>query len=1081
VTNRARSIFLTLQIIAWLASLLAIAPAVEAQRVRPNVNVPLVPPAASDYAAVAAFPGLKFPGLVHLATIPGNTNSLLLLDRVGRVLIIPDVSRPAIQTVLDIQDRVFQWEEGGLLGIACHPGFQTNGFMYLYYTANTNKPNEVPAFFDRISRFHVHDRSSWICSAGSETPIISQRDTTGHHNAGDLKFGPDGYLYASFGDESLPDSISIDRSLFSSIIRIDVDGRPGNLVPNAWPGKAGSYWIPADNPFVQTTRFWGRQLDKTKVRTELYAVGLRNPVRFGFHPDGRLFAGDTGQIKREEINLVLPGRHYGWRLWEGTIRYDPAPIPAGQEMVPPIHEWGGDGLRGCAIGGIVYRGNRLPELNGQFLFADWSRGFVKAIRQAPDGTWPVQTVIPHSARAVAFGEDPSNRDVLIVARDTAGTAVLRIVRSTPSAQPFPARLSDTKVFQDMASLTPAAGLRPYDVNVPFWSDGAIKRRWFSILDPNQKVTWRATANWSFPRGSLWVKHFDYETIAGDPASRRRIETRLLVNGSAGFYGVTYRWNAEQTDAFLVDPSGETDEIGTTDSSGKPGVLRWRYPSQTQCMTCHYEAPGFALGFNTAQLNKDVATLDGTRANQLALLHREGWLNSAPADPAGLPKLYDAGSGDVTVEVAARSFLASNCAYCHQWYNGGAGRGMWDARITMPLSRTLLTLGTPADRLGNTTNTYLVPGNTNNSLIHRRVDDMTPIHMPPLAVSGTPLRNDAGVSLLARWIAGTSFVVQRSTFYNGSVFDGWRLAVDDADDKAIAAGKTALLPGASAVFSNVTSYERGINGVIIDISRTAPGIGLGDFAFFSSTSGTNWLPASPPDQFLVRRGAGFKQSDRIMFGWSTNAVRNAWLKVVARSSPGTGLGADDEFYFGNSVGETGNDASRWSVDQADLNAVLAAAGSSAASSASIHDINRDGIVDTKDSIVVSGRIASGSAALAGIAPQYDGFVPRKVLAYGGPSSRSTVAGVHDDVGARVSAARGPRGGWLLRVDGTPFQRYWVERSDVVKSGTWRSVLSDPLEIPASGSAWVEAMEEAGDVGFFRATKPSPAVYPGVIRE
>src|SRR5262249_41993338 len=161
-------------------------------------------------------------------------------------------------------------------------------------------------------------------------------------------------------------------------------------------------------------------------------------------------------------------------------------------------------------------------------------------------------------------------------------------------------------FAETASVTPQAGFVPYEVNVPFWSDNAIKSRWFYI-PTNRQIAFRAASNWSFPTGSVWLKHFELELTNGVPASRRRLETRLLVrDGGTGIYGVTYRWNSA-TNATLVGESG-LDESLVVDDGGTVRTQVWHYPGRNECLICHTAptAGGQALGFNTPQLNRDFA-------------------------------------------------------------------------------------------------------------------------------------------------------------------------------------------------------------------------------------------------------------------------------------------------------------------------------------------------------------------------------------------------------------------------------------------------------------------------------------------
>jgi hypothetical protein len=136
---------------------------------------------------------------------------------------------------------------------------------------------------------------------------------------------------------------------------------------------------------------------------------------------------------------------------------------------------------------------------------------------------------------------------------------------------------------------------PYDLNVPFWSDGAVKRRWFSIPDVTRKIKTRGAQPWEFPEGTVWIKHFELELVKGEPSSSRRVETRFLVRNGEGVYGATYRWNDSQDNATLVPEEG-ADQSFTIDDHGTVRQQTWHFPSRNECLTCHTPVAGFALGF-----------------------------------------------------------------------------------------------------------------------------------------------------------------------------------------------------------------------------------------------------------------------------------------------------------------------------------------------------------------------------------------------------------------------------------------------------------------------------------------------------
>jgi glucose/arabinose dehydrogenase/mono/diheme cytochrome c family protein len=722
------------------------------------------------YSTVDAFPGLTFDSAVALVTPPGETNCLFVVEKDGRIFALTNLAAPNKSLFLDLSARVNPAGEGGLLGLAFHPGYASNRQFFVYYTLNANTA-AGSGLHDRLARFETSLDNPHLALAASETPLITQFDESEYHNGGDLHFGPDGYLYVSLGDEGggnggFGNTHFITRDFFAGILRLDVDQRPGSLPPNPHPAVSGHYAIPPDNPFIGATNFDGVSIDPAQVRTEYWAVGLRNPWRFSFDPvTGRLFCGDVGEGAREEINVILKGGHYGWNYREGRLPANGVP-PAGMSFVEPILDYphGGGNFEGNAItGGFVYRGARHPQLDGDYLFGDHLTGNIWALRY--DGTnvsnWRRLTGLVGVA---AFGLDPSRQDILMTLPWDAGEIQRLIYRTTTSA-PLPQRLSDTGAFSNLGTLQPHAGIVPYDINTPFWSDGALKRRWFSVPRLNQFIGFNSNANWSFPTGTVWIKHFDLELTNSVPASARRLETRFLVKNTAGLYGVTYRWNTAQTDATLVPETGAEETI-LIHEGGTNRLQLWRYPARNECLVCHTPVGGYALGFNTPQLNRPP---DAGGTNQILNLGRMGYLiadcglpiANCPPTPVGheqwaignpqsaipaLPAYTHATNTAATLEHRVRSYLGANCVHCHQ--PGGTGRGAWDARLATPLAQAGLIPGPVVDDFGNTENRVIRPGSLEHSILYTRVAEPGPRHMPPL---GTTELDRANLALLAHWI------------------------------------------------------------------------------------------------------------------------------------------------------------------------------------------------------------------------------------------------------------------------------------------------------------------------------------------
>jgi uncharacterized repeat protein (TIGR03806 family) len=708
-------------------------------------------PATYGYAFSNAFPGVSFSAPIAITTPAGETNRLFILERAGRVAVVTNLAAPNRTIFMDITNRVTAGCEEGLLGMAFHPNYAANGYFYLFYSVNTNTSSS--GLHQRISRFQVSPGNPNQGMTNSELPLITQRDEACNHNGGDLHFGPDGYLYISLGDEgnqndTFTNSQTIDRDFFSGILRIDVDKLPGNLDPKPHPAlmNATNYFIPADNPFVGATMLNGTNINTNTLRAEFWAIGLRNPWRFSFDTNGVLYCGDVGGGAREEVNVIIKGGNYGWVWREGTLA---GPVGSRQgapgfsyRMPIAQYDHGTATNQGNSItGGLIYRGDRISQLTGKYIFADYASANVWAL--TPNGTNAVPfTKLTNFNNIVSFGIDPRNGDVLAANL----SSVQRLIYNTniTSGSALPATLTNAGVFTNLATLTPHAGIVPYEINVPFWSDNAKKSRWFSIPNTNLDIAFNRTNNWGFPTGAVWIKHFDLELTNGVPASAKRLETRLLVKNSDGVYGVTYRWGSSTTNAALVSEEG-MDEAFTINDGGTMRTQVWHYPSRSECLTCHTPQAGFALGFNTAQLNRDF-DYSAISDNQIRALNHVGYFSNTVSNLHTLPALAHATNSAVSTEYRVRSYLAANCAQCHQ--PGGTAVGNWDARILNPLSAVGIVNGTLANNLGDTNNRVIVPNDLAHSVLLTRISTNGNLRMPPLA---STLIDTQSVNLVSSWI------------------------------------------------------------------------------------------------------------------------------------------------------------------------------------------------------------------------------------------------------------------------------------------------------------------------------------------
>jgi glucose/arabinose dehydrogenase len=280
-------------------------------------------------------------------------------------------------------------DERGLLGLTFHPQFSQNGYFYVNYT-DTNDDTVIARF----------TRGQGIAS---KKTILEVDQPFSNHNGGQLLFGSDGFLYIALGDGGSggdPLNNGQERTtLLGSILRVDVDTDAG--VP---------YRIPSSNPFVA---------NNSGFKEEIYAYGFRNPWRISFDPvTSRLFAGDVGQGQVEEIDLVLPGRNYGWNVMEGSRCFNPSSNcnRAGLEL--PIAEYlHPTGF--AVIGGHVYRGNKVGALAGAFLYGDFATGIIFSLRIGASGSVTNGQLLKTDLSISAFGRDNSG-EVYVVDYSSGG-------------------------------------------------------------------------------------------------------------------------------------------------------------------------------------------------------------------------------------------------------------------------------------------------------------------------------------------------------------------------------------------------------------------------------------------------------------------------------------------------------------------------------------------------------------------------------------------------------------------------------------------------------------------------------------
>jgi glucose/arabinose dehydrogenase len=312
-------------------------------------------PSGAQLQVIPAFSNLVFEQPVDIQNAGDGSNRLFVLSQPGIIYVFQNNDNTSTKKVfLDIRDKVLFGGEQGLLGLAFHPDYKTNGYFYINYTISNPRRSVV-------SRFKVSNNDPNTADRNSELVLLTVEQPYSNHNGGQTSFGPDGYLYISLGDGGSagdPQNNSQNlRSLLGKILRINVNKTSPGL----------NYSIPDDNPLKGNTN---------GLKEEIYAWGLRNVWRFSFNPaDSNLWAADVGQNAWEEINIIEKGRNYGWRIMEGNHCFNPPKDCNTANLTLPVWEYGHNNQGGYSVtGGYVYHGSLLPELKGKYIYGDYVSG-----------------------------------------------------------------------------------------------------------------------------------------------------------------------------------------------------------------------------------------------------------------------------------------------------------------------------------------------------------------------------------------------------------------------------------------------------------------------------------------------------------------------------------------------------------------------------------------------------------------------------------------------------------------------------------------------------------------------------------
>jgi uncharacterized repeat protein (TIGR03806 family) len=735
-----------------------------------NGNLPSTTPGGvTSWDVVEAFPNLTFANPITMAPEP-NSNRLHVGQRDGKVYFFNnDSTTSAKTTFLDISDRVAVVNDGGLISMAFHPRFGLDSnYVYFYYCArvpNASYPTTSQGYgypgnffniWGRLSRFAV-DPVTHIADPNSELIMINKRLYNGSHRGGAITFDKDGFLFVALGDEFRYETAqTIDTLLEGGVLRIDVDRDPTRShapirtlpIGNADEYSGIGYYIPNDNPWLDPT---GNKFE------EYYSIGHRQPHRMTYDSiNDQLWIGEVGGNKREEINVVAKGGNFGHPFREGfLVNGKTPPDPILGTITDPVIDFP-HSETAVIIGGYVYRGSDLPYFQGKYICGGYAQDKLWAIDYDPVAGATKELICNfYPERLCSFGIDHSGELYMIQQGANAGIYKIAPLGAAPTA---PALLSQVGAFKNLSTMEPQDGVLPYELIEPFWSDNAEKFRWMMIPNdgthdtPAEQITYSEEGDWDFPIGAVLIKHFEMVLDESNPSNRKKLETRFMVHGSDGkYYGLTYKWRADQSDADLLF-GADTDTFTVATTIGGMREETWEFPARDACLSCHNQAAKSVLGPITRQLNNKIFyPSTGRTAHQLITLEHLGIFSpSIDTSAAHLSSILTAKNKYDTLaslDERARTYLDANCSSCHR--AGTGNRAFFDSRMQIPLEAQGYLYGDVNDEIGIFGGKVIIPGDIDRSILFQRLNDVhSGIAMPPLAKNKI---DSAGVDLIKEWI------------------------------------------------------------------------------------------------------------------------------------------------------------------------------------------------------------------------------------------------------------------------------------------------------------------------------------------
>jgi len=710
------------------------------------VGSPNPPP---PYKVEPAFAQLKFTRPVLITNAPGSRR-LFVAEQTGKIYSFAnDPNSDTLELVVDL--KKVRPELGSIYGLAFHPDFERNRFVYVCYVVGNNPDGS------RVVRFEMRPADPPQIDAESERVVITW--PAGGHNGGCLKFGPDGYLYITTGDGSGPSPPDTQRAgqdvsnLLSSILRIDVDRIEASQ----------AYRVPPDNPLV----------DVDGARPEIWSYGYRNPWKMSFdRGTGDLWVGDVGWELWEMIYRVEKGGNYGWSIMEGRQPVHPEEKRGPTPILPPTIDHP-HSEAASITGGFVYHGRRLKQLIGAYIYGDFQTGIVWGARFDGDKiTWH-QELAHTPLQLVGFGEDNGGELYLLDYRQQ----IYRLVENPQkdNSRNFPRKLSQTGLFSSVQNHLPAPGVIPYSINAEQWADDTQAQRWLAVPDTGQ-INIDAKGNWKFPDGSVLAKTVSLQFERGVDGSARRLETQIFHREAGSWRPYCYVWNDQQTDATLVDAKGFTRALTIRDSQapGKVHERMHRFAGRAECVLCHnpwVEAKTTIFGVqsasllavNVSQLNRDH--IDGDQVtNQLQTFRHIGLLDSKLPGPVEKnSRLVNPYDETADLNQRARAYLHVNCWHCHQFNAGGAATIALSHNVKLKDARMLGVRPTQGT-FGITNARIVVPGDPLGSVLYYRIAKLGGGRMPRVGSSEV---DERAVTMIYDWIAQLSPAESKQPSGDGS--------------------------------------------------------------------------------------------------------------------------------------------------------------------------------------------------------------------------------------------------------------------------------------------------------------------------